>query len=58
MVVIRTAEGAAQGIEPRPVDTSGIVNDHLEYAITWFSLAGVWAGMTLYLLWRIRRRTI
>ncbi len=58
MVVIRTAEGDAQGIVPRPVDTSGIVNDHLEYAITWFSLAGVWAGMTLYLLWRIRRRTI
>ncbi|MCV2868024.1 SURF1 family protein [Defluviimonas sp. WL0002] len=58
MVVIRTAEGDAQGIVPRPVDTSGIPNDHMNYAITWFSLAAVWAGMTLYLLWRIRRRTI
>lgn len=58
MVVLRTAEGDAQGIEPRPVDTSGIPNDHMNYAITWFSLACVWAGMTLYLLWRIRRRTI
>ncbi len=57
LVVIRTAEGDAQGILPMPVDTSGIPNDHLNYAITWFSLAAVWAGMTLYLLWRIRRRT-
>ncbi len=32
-------------------------NNHREYAVTWFSLAAVWVGMTLYLLWRIRRRT-
>ena len=57
LVVIRTADGDAQGILPMPVDTTGIPNDHLNYAITWFSLAAVWAGMTLYLLWRIRRRT-
>jgi len=57
LVVIRTAEGDAQGILPMPVDTTGIPNDHLNYAITWFSLAAVWAGMTLYLLWRIRQRT-
>ena len=41
-----------------PVDASAIPNDHLNYAITWFSLAVVWAGMTLLLLWRIRRRTV
>ena len=57
LVVIRTADGDAQGILPMPVDTTGIPNDHLNYAITWFSLAAVWAGMTLYLLWRIRQRT-
>lgn len=33
-----------------------IPNDHLEYAITWFSLAIVWFGMTGFLLWRIRRQ--
>jgi surfeit locus 1 family protein len=44
-------------IEPMPVDTSSIPNDHLNYAVTWFSLATVWLGMTAYLLWRIRRRT-
>jgi surfeit locus 1 family protein len=43
-------------IEPLPVDSSHIPNDHLSYAVTWFSLAVVWAGMTLLLLWRIRRR--
>ena len=43
--------------EPIPVSSADITNDHLEYVITWFSLALVWAGMTLYLLWRIKRRT-
>jgi surfeit locus 1 family protein len=58
MVVLATASGDAQGISPTPVDTSTIVNDHLNYAITWFSLALVWAGMTGFLLWRIRQRQI
>jgi len=58
MVVARTADDASPAIVPRPVDTSAIKNDHMEYAVTWFSLAAVWTGMTAYLLWRIRRRTI
>ena len=40
---------------PLPV-TVNIPNDHLQYAITWFALAAVWALMTGYLLWRIKRR--
>jgi surfeit locus 1 family protein len=40
------------------VDTSGIPNDHWGYAVQWFSLAAVWLGMTAYLLWRIRQRTV
>lgn len=58
MVVVRAASGEAQGILPQPVDTSGIPNDHFGYAVTWFSLALVWAGMTGFLLWRIRRPMI
>lgn len=56
MVVARVVEGDPQGIEPVPVDTAGIPNDHQQYAATWFSLAAVWAGMTVFFLWRIRRR--
>lgn len=56
LIVARDATGP--GIEPLPVDTSGIPNDHLGYAIQWFGLAAVWLGMTAYLLWRISRRTV
>lgn len=55
LIVAREPTGG--GIEPMPVDASDIPNDHLGYAIQWFSLAVVWLGMTAYLLWRIRRRT-
>lgn len=55
LIVARSATG--EGIEPLPVGTEGIPNDHLNYAITWFSLALVWFGMTLFLLWRIKTRT-
>ena len=41
-------------ILPLPVDTAGIPNDHLQYAVTWFGLALVWAAMTGYFLWRGR----
>ncbi|MFT4960322.1 MAG: surfeit locus 1 family protein [Paracoccaceae bacterium] len=41
-------------IIPLPVDTSRIPNDHLNYAITWFSLALIWAAMTAYFMWRTR----
>ena len=42
---------------PAPVDAN-VPNDHLEYAITWFSLACVWSLMTIFWLWRIRRGAI
>lgn len=54
LIVARSLTG--DGIEPMPVDSSAIPNDHLNYAITWFSLAIVWAGMTGLLLWRMRRK--
>lgn len=46
------------GIEAIAVDASTTPNDHQGYAITWFSLAFVWALMTTALGWRIRQRTV
>jgi len=54
LIIARSETG--DGIEPMPVDSSAIPNDHLNYAITWFLLAFVWAGMTGLLLWRMRRK--
>lgn len=58
LVVARDVTGDTQGIDPVPVSADGIPNDHRQYAITWFSLAVVWAGMTGYLMWRIRRKVV
>jgi surfeit locus 1 family protein len=55
LVIARTTSPAEPAITPLPVDTSAIPNDHLEYAVTWFSLAAVWAVMTGLLMWRMRR---
>ncbi len=46
----------SQPFRPLPLDTSVVKNDHLNYAITWFSLALVWALMTLFLIHRIRQK--
>ena len=54
MIVLRTNPQGEAGVQPVPVSTSGIPNNHLQYAITWFSLAFVWAAMTLYFLRRSR----
>ena len=56
LVVQRAADPTDPAVIAIPVDTANIPNDHLGYAITWFSLAVVWLGMTAYFLWRIRRR--
>lgn len=52
LIVARTIEGTDTGTRPVPVTTMGIPNDHLNYAITWFLLAAVWAAMSVWLAWR------
>ena len=44
------------GITPQRVAVN-ISNRHLEYVMTWFSLAAIWIGMTGYALWRIKPKT-
>lgn len=56
LVIARSLTPPEPAVTPLPVTTEGIPNDHLNYAITWFLLALVWLGMTLFLLWRIRHR--
>ena len=55
MLITRRTSEAAAPVTPAPVNTAGVPNNHLQYAITWFSLALVWVGMTLYWILRIRR---
>jgi surfeit locus 1 family protein len=57
-VLIISRSDTGDGVTARPVTTAGFRNDHWQYAVTWFSLAVVWAGMTVFLLWRIRGRTV
>ncbi|MCT4609579.1 MAG: SURF1 family protein [Pelagimonas sp.] len=52
LVVARSMTPADTGVTPLPVDSAGIPNDHLHYAITWFSLAVVWLFMTGVWIWR------
>ena len=55
LVVTRALSVPEEGVSPLPVDTGGIPNDHLSYAITWFSLAAIWAAMTGVFIWRMRQ---
>ena len=52
LVVRRDAPQSGGPVTPMPVDTAAIPNDHLQYAITWFSLAAIWSVMTIYFLRR------
>ena len=54
MIVVREASYSDPSVTPLPVDTAGIPNDHLQYAITWFSLALIWVTMTGFFLLRSR----
>ncbi len=57
LVVLRDPTKPPLGATPWPVDTAGIPNDHLQYAITWFSLAVIWTGMTALFALRRGRNT-
>ena len=52
MLVTRSGVLQSKAVSPMPVDTARIPNDHLQYAITWFSLAAIWLAMSIAFLRR------
>ncbi len=56
LLVARRTNPAIEGSTPLPVNSAGVPNNHLNYAITWFLMAIAWCGMTLYWVWRIRHK--
>ncbi|MBT4873159.1 MAG: SURF1 family protein [Marinovum sp.] len=56
LIVASKVSPPEKAVSPLPIDSSGIPNDHLQYAITWFSLAAVWITMSAVFLRRTRTR--
>ena len=56
LIIAAEMSPAFPGLTPMAIDTSDIPNDHLGYAITWFSLAFVWAIMSGFFIFRMGRR--
>ncbi|SNR51199.1 SURF1 family protein [Puniceibacterium sediminis] len=52
LIIASDVTPADPGVTPLPLNASGIPNDHLQYAITWFALALVWLIMTTGYIWR------
>ena len=46
LIILKDSTFKDKNINPMPIDTTHIPNDHLQYAITWFSLAIIWALMS------------
>ncbi|NRB19646.1 MAG: SURF1 family protein [Rhodobacteraceae bacterium] len=57
LVVLNGPPVKDSSVLPMPINSAVIANDHLQYAVTWFSLALIWAAMTAYFLWRPRAKT-
>ncbi|MEO1797220.1 MAG: SURF1 family protein [Pseudomonadota bacterium] len=57
LIIAQETTPPLPGVTAFPVDTSGIPNDHLGYAVTWFGMAAVWVSMSGLFLYRGRRKT-
>lgn len=56
LFVVRRTDEDPLAVTPLPVTTAGIPNNHLQYAVTWFLMAVVWAGMTAFYVAQRRRK--
>ena len=54
LLVLRDSSFETEAATPLPKMIANIPNDHMNYAITWFSLALIWLGMSGYFLYRSR----
>ena len=54
LLVLRDSSFETEAATPLPKMTANIPNDHMNYAITWFSLSLIWLGMSGYFLYRSR----
>ncbi|KIC16018.1 SURF1 family protein [Leisingera sp. ANG-DT] len=54
VLIVARSTAPEAAVTPQAVTTAGIPNNHLQYAITWFSLALIWGAMTVYFLRRSR----
>ena len=45
-----------QNIKPLEINSSAIPNDHLQYAVTWFSLAAIWIMVSGAFLWHSQKK--
>ncbi len=57
LLLVLSYTSLSSGPLPAPIGNN-IPNSHLGYAVTWYGFALVWIGMTLYLLIRIKRKTV
>ncbi len=56
MIIASRIEPSDPNIFQMPIDTSAISNNHFNYAMTWFSLAGIWVLMSGFFVWRTRKQ--
>ena len=58
LIILKESTLKDKNINPMPIDTTHIPNDHLQYAITWFSLAIIWALMSCLFIWTTRQKAV
>ena len=58
LIILKDSTLKDKNINPMPIDTTHIPNDHLQYAITWFSLAIIWALMSCLFVWTTRQKAV
>ena len=52
LVIAKSFSPQIEYIDPLPINTLNIPNNHKQYAITWFSLAFIWLGMGVFFIYR------